>query len=236
MSQAARRTHRFAIGVADGRSSNSWVVTTSPAGDVYIICRDNFNELKASLHHSGNWRFGQTEKAAAERPDLVKPGSDRVWTKWDRPAECGSVPVVAFQIYFPAEGLYLGEEDRVGWKKSVRFVEASADAGMMDVINICIVPERESGAWRADSGTTVAVLDLDGASRVHIVATREPSITYGDALSGFADAVARLDATPAIAEQHPAAVVLAHGTSGQHARFLMPLPLHGLLARVDAAE
>src|SRR5450759_485989 len=72
------RTVRFAVGTPGGFSSNSWVVTTSQAGDIYVAGRDNFRESKISLHQSGRWRLAHTAQAAAERPDLLGPDEDRV--------------------------------------------------------------------------------------------------------------------------------------------------------------
>src|SRR5680860_1897701 len=76
------RTARFAVGVPDGQSSNSWAVTTSKSGDVYISGRDNFQGSKSSLHTSGRWRLATTQEAALERPDLVSSGTDRAVAKW----------------------------------------------------------------------------------------------------------------------------------------------------------
>lgn len=65
---------RFAVGRPDGASSNSWKLWTVPAGDVYVACRDNFRDMKVSLHASGRWRLGFTERAINGRPDLLTPG------------------------------------------------------------------------------------------------------------------------------------------------------------------
>jgi hypothetical protein len=71
MSPIRRGPIRFAVGHPDGLTSNSWRVWTSPAGDVYISCRDNFKEAKVSLHASGRWRMGFTEKAVEKNARLL---------------------------------------------------------------------------------------------------------------------------------------------------------------------
>jgi hypothetical protein len=83
------RKSRFAVDTPEGMCSNSWAVSTSGRGDVYIMGRDNFRESKVSLHQSGRWRLAETDRAASESPDLVAPGRDRAAFKWDRPEAWG---------------------------------------------------------------------------------------------------------------------------------------------------
>src|SRR4051812_6561064 len=78
---------RFAVGPPNGITSNSWNVTAAKNGNVYIICRDNFKEVKVSLHASGRWRMGFTEKAIKSNPKLLLPGQNRAWEVWDKPPE-----------------------------------------------------------------------------------------------------------------------------------------------------
>jgi hypothetical protein len=41
---------RFVVGLDAGLTSNAWRVWTGPDGSIYLACRDNYQELKASLH------------------------------------------------------------------------------------------------------------------------------------------------------------------------------------------
>jgi hypothetical protein len=66
---------RFAVGDPQGLTSNSWKVWKQHS-DIYIACRDNAQDIKISLHTSGRWRVGFTEKAA-KRPELLRPGQNR---------------------------------------------------------------------------------------------------------------------------------------------------------------
>jgi hypothetical protein len=64
-------TLRFAVGDSVGLSSNSWRVWAKRDDDVYIVCRDNYKELKVSLH-GHRWRVGVTDVGAkATSPDCA---------------------------------------------------------------------------------------------------------------------------------------------------------------------
>jgi hypothetical protein len=97
-------TLRFAVGNPDGLSSNSWRVWARPDGDVYISCRDNYKELKVSLHRSGRWRVGLTDIAAGRLADRTVGGSNRAWDVWDRPDPMVPGITMGFVIlFFPSE-------------------------------------------------------------------------------------------------------------------------------------
>lgn len=76
-----------------------WV---QPDGDVYIACRDNYEELKVSLHGK-RWRVGVTGEAAEKTKHLRPPGADRAWMTWDRPEAVDGI-VMGFRVLFlPSE-------------------------------------------------------------------------------------------------------------------------------------
>ena len=72
---------RFAVQHKNGLSSNSWRVWTRSSGDAYVKCRDNFAEVKASLHQSGRNRIAFT----SESGNIMSNGN-RVWNEWHRPS------------------------------------------------------------------------------------------------------------------------------------------------------
>lgn len=166
---------RVAVGTPETRSSNSWRVWTHN-GDVYAACRDAFKEFKVSLHKSGRWRFGFTAEAVEARPELVKAGADRVWTKWRPGNDDPSKMEVAFKIPVLAEGLLVGAKGRVNWPPSVVFVEPP-DAGSrrLTVIHIGFANSQKpvKGAPETDGGV-LAVFPIDEERSVQAVATHEP--------------------------------------------------------------
>jgi hypothetical protein len=44
---------RITVGDPNGLTSNSWRVRVEQKSELYIACRDNFKEIKVSLHASG---------------------------------------------------------------------------------------------------------------------------------------------------------------------------------------
>ena len=71
-----------------------------PDADVYIACRDNFRELKVSLH-GRRWRVGVTAEGAAATRHLRPSDADRAWMTWDRPDSVGGI-TMSYRILFPA--------------------------------------------------------------------------------------------------------------------------------------
>jgi hypothetical protein len=215
------RTVRFAVGDPSGLSSNSWVVSTSKTGDIYIAGRDNFRESKVSLHRSGVWRLAQTERTALLRPDLVPAGTDRVVDKWEPPPEWQKKPVVAFRLITLHPAVYLSPAQREGWKRSVVFIEPNPDPGIMTVVSVCVIPDGLDFDYSASVGGTIAVLDLVEGTAVHVVAAYD---TAFEGLQGLGEAV--LDQAGEMPDELLRdGVVLAHGSADDGVRFLMPLPL-----------
>jgi hypothetical protein len=127
---------RFSVGFPTAMSTNSWKVEVRKH-DVYVYCRDNFREIKVSLHASGNWRLGFTATAIAKNPHILSPGQDRAWTKW-RPQLEDRDSIIAFQLVVPHESLYLEPERRSGWPKDIVFVEPPRDPCKIAVISVVV--------------------------------------------------------------------------------------------------
>ena len=171
---------RFAVGDPEGKTSNSWRVWAE-GDDVYLACRDNARETKASLHGSGRWRFGFTGEAALARPDLVPPGTDRAWEVWDRPAE--QVPGItrALDLVFVNSELALEPVDRDHklWRKNVFLPPApNGYAGMATVFYTAgprPVPATGPDIWVAD-------LALPRGEHAHVVYHTEPDSGAGTEL------------------------------------------------------
>jgi hypothetical protein len=142
--------------------------------DAYVACRDNFKELKLSLHASGAWRLGFTEKAVQDRPKMLPMGADRAIKKW-RPPLDESV-VRAFYLIVPPASLYLKPEHRQKWPKSVLFIEP--DTHGAEFVIICIVVARTREELRIADGVRAVVLGvipLDNDRSVQVLVTYEPA-------------------------------------------------------------
>src|SRR5438132_10784740 len=112
---------RFAVGAPDGLTSNSWRFWTTSAGDAYLARRDNFNNMKVSLHASGRWRMAFTSEALAANPSLVPVGADRAWEVWDEPPAVLPETVAAFRLIFPTRELAVEPEQRAAkqWRNTI---------------------------------------------------------------------------------------------------------------------
>lgn len=121
-------------------------------------CRDNFQQSKASLDASGNWRFGLTTEAQIANAQLVTPGEDRAWKKW-RPIFTPEKRIeIGFQITVPRGSLYLSANDRRSWPRSVLFVEPEESPIRTVVVSVCIVLGQAPAAfWPNTHGAAIAL-------------------------------------------------------------------------------
>ncbi|MDB4883276.1 MAG: hypothetical protein JWL95_2042 [Gemmatimonadetes bacterium] len=167
------KSFRFAIGTPNGLSTNSWKVWVQ-RNDAYVACRDNFKEIKVSLHASGTWRLGFTEQAINDRPDLVPIGGDRAIQKWRPPLD--QALVSAFYLLAPPASLYLKPEQRRDWPRTVLFIEPETRGA--EFVTVCVVVARTRAPVDIVDGTRAVVLGVIplGTDRsVQILATYEPA-------------------------------------------------------------
>ncbi|WNM62013.1 hypothetical protein [Candidatus Nitrospira neomarina] len=169
---------RIAVGTPDGVSSNSWRVWVKGL-DTYVMCRDNFREIKISLHASGIWRVALTEGTIKARPELVLGGGDRVIHRRRPDLSHATKALIGFQIIFLKEGLYLQRSDRTKWPKSVVFVEPPQADTDMTVLSVTVVPSTAPLVLRPNTrGIVVALLPLGQDHTVQVVATHENDAVF----------------------------------------------------------
>lgn len=170
---------RFAVGPPDGITSNSWNVKTKKSG-IYISCRDNFKDIKVSLHASsdplkpGRWRVGYTEEAINRNKTLLAEGENRAWEVWDEPPETMPNIVKAFSLIFPTSELAVTPQQRPAkeWK-DVIFIE-EAPSGKLTVITLFVTNGAPAPTHRSERSFHLASLDVGNGRRADLVAHAEP--------------------------------------------------------------
>ncbi len=96
---------RFALMSSDGASSESWIVSVTNQGDVYIVCREADLDIKVSLHESGLQKIAYR---GVWRDDNVEHNQ-----RWQEHRHYrGDRARPSFTLMFPNFGLYLDEEWR----------------------------------------------------------------------------------------------------------------------------
>jgi hypothetical protein len=90
---------RIAVVSESGMSSNSWRIWVKDS-DVYIRCRDNFSQFKASLHASGENRLQWDVESIKKGEITLGENEPRFWDKWivDRSKLIKPVPI--FRLFF----------------------------------------------------------------------------------------------------------------------------------------
>lgn len=171
---------RFAVGPPDGLTSNSWLMCTSKAGDIYLACRDNFKEVKVSLHPSGRWRMGFRTEAISNNPKLSE-GMNRAWEVWDEPPESLPDSVVAFKLIFPTAELVVQPEQRPAklWKK-VLHIE-SAPPGKVTIITLFVTNGMPTLKHESEPSFCLASLAIGKNRHAQLIAHTESS----DGLNAF---------------------------------------------------
>jgi hypothetical protein len=206
-------TFRFAVGTPMGLSTNSWRAWVG-GQDVYVKCRDNFNEVKASLHASGTWRFGFTQEFVNSRPDMLPEGRDRAWSKCRPSFADPSKAVIGFQIVVLKGSTYLDASKRRSWPPSVVFVEPPQNDERMTVVSVCVAKTRSPVRMATGTyGVAIGILPLEDDWSAQVVATHEQVGTMQDSiLDAFRKAVVAAGGK----DKMPAeGVFFVHGTRGE---------------------
>jgi hypothetical protein len=187
---------RFAVGSPDGMSSNSWRLWATRQGDVYLACRDNFQNMKVSLHVSGRWRMAFTEEAVRKDPTLVSGGADRAWEVWDEPPERPFGAVAAFRLMFLTDELAVNPDQRTAkaWRDTV-FVEAApARSGKLTTLTLFITEGDSDLRHESEPSFRLASLKLIGDRYAQLVAHADQEGTVPSSIAAArVDALARAD-------------------------------------------
>jgi hypothetical protein len=224
------REARFSVGTPTSRSSNSWKIQISKKGDIYIICRDNFNDSKISLHASGTWRYAFEDSIAKKRPDLVPPGNDRAIHKWKAPDGWQKKPIVAFELHVPNSGLYLSPSDRTDWKKSVVFIEPHKEPQIMTVVQLVISPSNILCDAKEKEGGIIAKLELPKQLYAMIAVCFIDATIHNHHLHQWRDHINSSKKINDIALENSDGVITLHGFNEYGTMFIMPLPLKKFLS------
>ena len=213
---------QFAVGAPDGISSNCWKFFTTKSG-IYLVCRDNFKEVKVSLHTSGTWRMGFTEQAVADRPDLVSAiTGDRVWDKWEEPTEIKPGVVVAFRMAFPTSELALDPQVREpsNWKKTHFFEAGPMGTGMMTVATVLLTQEDAPVTYEDHPSVHVASLPLVDGRRAQLVVHADPEGDIHEVIANAKTQAFAMMASAGVAV--PASGYLYfHGVQGDGVRYFV---------------
>ena len=160
-------TIRFALGDPEGLSSLSWRVWVTREGDAYIACRDNYRELKVSLHQSGRWRIGLTTEGAEATKHLRPPGVDRAWDVWSRPTATEGV-IIGYRILFLPSEFAVSPTIRqtLDWTR-VEFVGAPP-AGWITVATVSINDPEVVMLVEGAGDQAASFLDLPNGHRLQL--------------------------------------------------------------------
>ena len=168
---------RFVIGSDASLSSNGWKIWLGPDDSVYVACRYNYQDLKASLH-PGVWQFGLTAEAyqRLSRNGSTVPAS-RHFDQRVPPAVFGPGATVAFRLIFIHSELAVTSALRhgKGWDKPL-YVEPAPGCDVTAVAVIIATDDRDLEAAGGRPTLQLARIAMKGRRYLHVVA-------YGDELS-----------------------------------------------------
>jgi hypothetical protein len=129
--------------------------------------------------------------------------------------------------------LYLSPAQCIGWKPVV-FIEPPEAMDMMTVLSVCVIPKGSDFDFGAVAGGRLAILQLNDALDVHVVATHHKDTTWAS-LEPVRRSLAVDAEYAATMRQHPGGVLLAHGVGDDGVRFLLPYPSRNLVSPSTAS-
>jgi hypothetical protein len=161
---------RFAVGAVDGLTSNSWKVWTGRDGTIYLACRDNYQEVKASLHPT-RWQFGLTSEA---HHSVGNQAATRHFERWDPPLEFAPGAQVAFRLTFIHSEIAVPPDLRLGRRWDEPWYVEPAPGFDQTVVTLFIT---DAGVeLRSSIGDTIVLarVPLADASELQLTVHGEP--------------------------------------------------------------
>lgn len=180
---------RFAVLGSDGLSSNSWKCWTTKCPthpekrEVYISCRDNFKEVKVSLHGSGHWRMAFHSTFTEKHPRIFPPSKDRAYHKWNEPPPQLLGTVVAFRLPFPISelGVKPSQRSEAEWGK-VEYLPVGPP-GFTAIATLLITSGRNAPPPMPGAAIWFASLDAGQHRRAEWVLHWEPAAEISSLLT-----------------------------------------------------
>lgn len=211
---------RFAVGDTDRLTSNSWRAWVAGSDDIYVACRDNFKEVKVSLHASGRWRMGMTEQAERNSPLLVR-GENRAWEVWNAPSPNRKGVIRAFQLQFLTSELAVKPDQRSPklWGSSLYL--APAPEGKILCVTLFLAPHSIALQHESEPSLVLGQYRLQSGRDLIVVAHHDPVKGYHEKLR-----IARARIALQLRESGVAApaegYLYLYGKADDGARFVMP--------------
>lgn len=212
---------RFAVGPPNGIASNSWRCWVEKKGDIYIICRDNFQDCKVSLHTSGRWHMKWENRVLAKYPGIIPVNRDLAWDRWNEPPAQLPGTVIAFRLVFPTSELAVSSEQRAAkdWKRVIFIEAAPAGTGKMTVITLFVTTGDVSLQHESEPFLCLASLDIGKGRRAQLIAHGEPEAEMPEVINESVRR-ARAQSEAAGIKVPPEAYGYFLGTSPQGWRFI----------------
>ncbi len=210
---------RFTVGEPSGVTSNTWRVWAACNGNVYVKCRDNFKEIKVSLHGK-RWRMGMEEEAAS-KSSLLAPGTNRALEVWDAPSPDINGVIRAFQVQILASELAVRPEQRLGklWRDSLFLKPPPVDRVLC--VTLFFSPKGLSLMHESEPSLTLGVFALPHDRVLQVIAHFDPAFGYLESLR-IAKARILMQYNESVKALPPDGYLYLHGRAPDGARFAMP--------------
>jgi hypothetical protein len=138
---------------------------------VYLACADNYQEMKASLHTSGRWRFGFTQESLSGSAPRVSlpPGQNRAWEVWAAPPQALPTAIIAFRLFFLPDELAVEHTSRTGRKwRDLVWIEAAPDP-QINVVSLFVTDGLPTLRFQHGPDDTLATFPLQSNRWLQVV-------------------------------------------------------------------
>jgi hypothetical protein len=148
MSKRSKKSIRFGITDGSGKRAATWnCLTNIGAGksDVYLICRQLRDDLKVSLHQTGEWHIAYSKKFVAENPEFFANNPlGRYIGKWRRPSEIASGVTLAIRIITPHSAV---NTPIVSLNRTITWIPVSPPGQAVEICIFITSPNALVSSW-----------------------------------------------------------------------------------------
>jgi hypothetical protein len=178
-----KKAIRFCVGTPGGARSAVWRLWATK-NDVYLFFREVSDEVKVSLHETGEWQLAITHDYVmrTDNPALVDGG--RFFEKWNRPAERRPGVTIAMRLLIPSTAVNIppgvqGEPpDEQGNRRRETRLVAPPPSGWYTVVTVAFTNQQMTERWpgRSQGTKPIGQLRLPNGEQVWLVAHETETI------------------------------------------------------------
>ena len=188
-----QRSIRFGVRKNESLHSATWKLWTNLSGnrsEIYLACRELGGELKASMHHSGEWHVAFCSNSFEEKVEGAISGlNSRFVEKWPRPPELAEGITLAFRIVTPESAV--SSVSKVKKPNKLVWVPAPPEGKAIEIYICITTPKSNFSDWPGKDSMATELLGSIRLNNDDTVWVVSKNIEYPD-LSNLSNGAVQL--------------------------------------------